>query len=50
MIESEVNKFEKKFSDNLEKLIENSIFEQLLQFKGQYQHLLRVKQPPTGVA
>src|SRR6266542_211915 len=50
VIENEVNKFQKKFSSGLEALIENSIFEQSPQFKGQCQHPLKVKQPPPGVA
>ncbi|RIA87098.1 hypothetical protein C1645_778045 [Glomus cerebriforme] len=50
VIEEETDKFEDTFTGNFAKLIEDSIFNQSPQFKGQCQHPLRVNQPPAGVA
>ncbi|CAB4402685.1 unnamed protein product [Rhizophagus irregularis] len=50
IIEDETDKCKKAFTDNFAKLIEDSIFNQVPQFKGQCQHPLRVNQPPAGVA
>src|SRR6185437_1209311 len=49
-INYEVDCFEKSFISTFAKLIEDSIFNQSPQFKGQCQHPFRVKQPPPGVA
>jgi len=50
IIEQETDKCKKAFTGNFAKLIEDSIFNQAPQFKGQCQHPLRVIQPPAGVA
>jgi hypothetical protein len=50
IIEEETDKCKHAFTGNFAKLIEDSIFNQSPQFKGQCQHPLRVNQPPAGVA
>ncbi|GBC03170.1 hypothetical protein RclHR1_00500018 [Rhizophagus clarus] len=50
IIDDETDKCKKAFTGNFAKLIEDSIFNQAPQFKGQCQHPLRVNQPPPGVA
>jgi|SRR4051794_31083417 hypothetical protein len=49
-IDEEVDGFEKDFTGSFATLIEDSIFKQTPQFRGQCQHPLRVNQPPPGVA
>lgn len=50
IIEDETDKCKHAFTGGFAKLIEDSIFNQSPQFKGQCQHPLRVNQPPPGVA